>query len=629
MKKLFYVLVLCYLFLPDSLYALNKVSQNKDSLLTALEKAGEDTNKVNILMELAFLEKNYLEAPDLSLNYAWKALELEKRFGFKIRLGTIYRKIGNIYADRINNYEKALEYYLKSLKLYQQSNYKVGAAACFNNIGNIYSSKAELSGDDSAFTIALENHFHALKLYEELARKGRIAQSCMSIADAYLAHSDYIKALEYYRKCNDLILSCDSADLLTIRKSFVGLSEAYAGMNETKKALENILQYKKYLDATNNQYDLMFVYIFLGESYLKDKEYQLSLENLQKALTVLQKYNVLECKQKTYFLLSQLFRETKEYQKAFDYFTSYVNLKDSLSNAKLKRDMRLMPILKESEKKENEIEQQDLLLNRKNIQLIALIAILLLIVVSSIFFYYRYIIKQKEKFNAELLKQQQLSYGNALEAEEKERIRIARDLHDGIGQLLSAIKLNVYALKQKLSHQQEDQSPLFINISQLVDETIKDVRTISHNLAPSALEKSKLDEALIRFTEIVNAGEKLSIQLQIIDLPEGLNNSFAAMLYRVIQEAVNNTIKYAQATHVTLQLIRHEEELTLVIEDDGIGFDSSTLNQQSGMGLKNIYSRINYWKGKVNIDSQPGKGTTIIIEVPIVKNKNHEKTSSN
>ena len=155
------------------------------------------------------------------------------------------------------------------------------------------------------------------------------------------------------------------------------------------------------------------------------------------------------------------------------------------------------------------------------------------------------------------------------------------------------------------------------NISHLVDESIKDVRTISHNLLPSMFERASLEEAMHQFVDMINAGGKLDVDLQMADLPEKINKGLSITIYRVVQEAMNNIIKHAQATKVTIQLIRYDKELTLMIEDNGVGFDNSQKNILDGIGLKNIYSRIAYWKGKVSIDSHIGSGTTIYVQVPL------------
>lgn len=199
-----------------------------------------------------------------------------------------------------------------------------------------------------------------------------------------------------------------------------------------------------------------------------------------------------------------------------------------------------------------------------------------------------------------------------LEAEERERIRIARDLHDGVGQTLAAARMTLgNYLSQKKIESSEMQNSL-----DLLEDSIKEIREISHNMMPSSLTKFGLTSALKQFTNKINALRKIEIELQIVGFKERSDEKIELMLYRIIQEIISNIIRHADAKKVNIELVRHDDELILIIEDDGRGFDTAR-TENHGIGLKNIATRVEYLNGSVNFDSSIGKGTSVVIEIPL------------
>lgn len=227
---------------------------------------------------------------------------------------------------------------------------------------------------------------------------------------------------------------------------------------------------------------------------------------------------------------------------------------------------------------------------------------------------YRFkVIRESEQaLLSEQSRQQQLRTEAVLEAEERERVRIARDLHDGVGQMIAAARMGLgrFSSKNKLSEPEINQT------LDLLEDSIKEIREVSHNMMPGSLMKFGLPTALKQFVNKINNAGILKVDLQIIGLKERLDERIETMLYRVIQEVMNNIIRHSGATHVNIELIQHEDELVLLVEDNGKGFDTSVVENQ-GIGLKNITTRVEYLNGNVNFDSRIGKGTSVIVEVPL------------
>ena len=228
--------------------------------------------------------------------------------------------------------------------------------------------------------------------------------------------------------------------------------------------------------------------------------------------------------------------------------------------------------------------------------------------------YKRYRLKKEAQMQTEIRKQQELSSKAVMAAEENERQRIAKDLHDGVGQMMSAAKMNLSAFESEINFAGE-QKRSFEKVIQLVDESCREVRNVSHIMMPNALMKNELSAAI---REFVDKLDKKSLQVQVYT--EGLDQYVDAntklVLYRVLQECVTNVIKHAAATTLDISVIRSTDGIDAMVEDNGKGFDTINKNSFEGIGLKNIRTRVEYLKGTVDIDSIPEQGTVIAIHIP-------------
>ncbi|MEP6805652.1 MAG: sensor histidine kinase [Flavobacterium sp.] len=195
-----------------------------------------------------------------------------------------------------------------------------------------------------------------------------------------------------------------------------------------------------------------------------------------------------------------------------------------------------------------------------------------------------------------------------IEGEEVERKRIARDLHDGLGSMLSGLKIHL-----KLAEKDNALSPAEINT--LLDNSIKELRNISQNLMPESLLKLSLEHAL-RDLCMANSNAKTTIEFQYLIQKPNLPKNYEIVIYRIIQELLNNALKYAEATQILVSCSQNKDTFFITVEDNGIGFDVSDKNN-SGMGLRNIKNRVEFLKGKLEIESTPNKGTSTYIELKV------------
>ena len=256
--------------------------------------------------------------------------------------------------------------------------------------------------------------------------------------------------------------------------------------------------------------------------------------------------------------------------------------------------------------------------DKKQNQLILFFCLFVFTLIIAWLLFSRNKIKQKEALNSEKLKNQKEQLKSVINTQEKERIRFARDIHDGIGQYFSALKFNIskFENEDKLSNDQK--VLLFKNVMKLIDDLYHEIHNISFDIMPQILSIKGLIASLEELIEKINELSKISINLDVFEFNERLPQHVEIALYRIIQELLNNIIKYSQATHVNIQFTKHEKELNLLIEDNGTGFNTDTLKQSAGHGWKNIKSRIEMINGTIEIDSIPNRvGTTVIIYVPL------------
>jgi two-component system sensor histidine kinase UhpB len=210
------------------------------------------------------------------------------------------------------------------------------------------------------------------------------------------------------------------------------------------------------------------------------------------------------------------------------------------------------------------------------------------------------------------LSQQKLITEITILAQEKERNELGRELHDNINQLLSVVKLYLGVAKTEKTFNEEIIERSYLHL----EEAMQDIRKLSHTLVAPSLGHDGLKEALEDLTESVQEPNKLMVKLLVDEDYDALqvDKNKELMLYRIVQEQLNNILKYAKATEVTIRLQQQDGNLILFIRDNGVGFD---IHQQSnGIGLKNINSRVNFYSGKMELASAPGKGCTLEVSIP-------------
>ncbi|MEO6722551.1 MAG: sensor histidine kinase [Ferruginibacter sp.] len=499
-------------------------------------------------------------------------LHLAERKGSEpLVLANIYANLSNAYYY-LSQLKEAEKYQLKALQLFESSNYKKGMANAWNTLGTI---STDLKQYEKA----------AVYLNKSLALKKELGDS-LGMANAY--------------------------------NSLVDLNDKLGRKSDHLRALQNAeLLYK----ALKDDEGLANNYVNYGSYYYKQKDWLKAAEFENKAIKLAGKTKDNYILSAVYENLSKTYSKLNHPDSALAFSNKALGAKDSLYDAGLQKQIATMQVRYETEKKEKQIKEQELELKQKqyvllqrNYMIAGALSLLLFALVFSYIFYKRNQLKQAVKLQQEIMKQQDLSVKAVLAAEENERVRIARDLHDGIGQMMSVAKMSLSAMEHEL--QMDAPKKLkFETIIQLVDESCKEVRMVSHNMMPNALLKSGLATAIGNFIDKIDS-HVLKISFYSEGLNERLDGSTETILYRVIQECVNNVIKHARASNLDISLIKDSTGISATIEDNGKGFDEKRVRAGDGIGLKNIRTRMEYLKGSVEWNSAPDKGTLVALYVP-------------
>ena len=325
--------------------------------------------------------------------------------------------------------------------------------------------------------------------------------------------------------------------------------------------------------------------------------------------------------QRSYFgVMRELKFAEGKYKEAYQYFEKFNTLNDSLLISEKVNEFSEREARYQSEKKDTQLQLQQTTIRQKNILNYILIGGAVTLLIISLLLINNHKNKQKLQRQriAELEKEKQLTATEAvLKGEEKERTRLAKDLHDGLGGMLSGIKYSFQTMKGNLV-MTPDNLQAFERSMDMLDSSIKEMRRVAHNMMPEALVKFGLDTALKDFCNDINQSGALEINYQSIGIENhGVDQTMAIAIYRIVQELINNSIKHASAKTAIVQVSKTDDIISITVEDDGKGFNPVILQQPKGMGWSNIQSRVEYLKGKLDVQSGPGKGTSVHIEMNV------------
>ncbi|MBB4801251.1 signal transduction histidine kinase/ribosomal protein S20 [Flavobacterium nitrogenifigens] len=608
------------------------------------------------------LSKLFLMAQNAksSKEYLEQANKLKEKFPFLKDASIFYNASSFLEKGDMEGFEKALLEANSKLKKYRNKEaYKLRAVILQNygimqqrkNNENAYMKLlvneaipiAKKSGDyelisalNKAVAIIFMNNNEREKASEYLAQAQKYIENTTkksatlaeSKMETYIINAENLVELKHFYDAKEIL---DKAYSTLEKYPESNLNDSYfyseglyyAKQNKHSEALVSFEKGIKSAEKHNNAIAVNRLKFAEYEVLFKLKNYDKAKGNLEYLIA---KTPFIVDKKNYYKELSKVYNATKEFPKAYFYSNKYNVINDSLNDAKLKSEIvELEAKYKkaESERKINllQSENEKAVLqgnnNRLNSMLFAVLSFLLFLTVLFLWIYSNY--QKKLSFQKELNhkqelsaleNQQKLSISNALiEGEEIERKRIARELHDGLGSMLSGLKMH-------LNLADRENNAINPNINGMLNDSIKELRNISQNLMPESLMKLGLEHALKDLCASHSTSET-TIDFQYLIKKSAFPQHFKIMIYRIIQELLNNALKYAKASQILISCSQNKDVFYITVEDNGIGFNIKHAEKRDGMGLRNIKNRVAFLNGKLEIDSIPNKGTSTYIELKI------------
>lgn len=630
------------LFLHSILFLNNCYSQEErpDSLLTLLRNAKEDTAKVNILNQLS--SKYLNSAPEIAVKYATQAKQLAETAAYPQGLAYALKNIGIVYFTKAD-YIQTLTYWNESLKQFEKIKDKKGIANILSNLGAIYYNK----GDDAK---AVGYYLQALKYAEEINDTLRLVTVLNNIGAAYFnKRATRDKALGYYLKALPLVEAIGNDDIGTV---MLNIGEIYLEKGEDSLALG---YFKRSAKAYANSQKLCYPLIDIARVYEKRKDYSTALKYYQQALDIATKFSArLEMSQslqglagiyavlkntskaiqtykdaeviakeietnyeleKIYKGLADIYGNISDFANAYKYQALLTSIKDTLYNAETDKKIAFLEFNLEIQRKQSEIDLltkdnqlKEEKANLRGLLLLALAIIFLIFFVIARQQQHKLYLKQKlmkEESCKQLLQSQ-------LETQEYAFNQISQELHDNIGQLLSSTKLLLNIGTTELPTVPD----ALKTAEQTVSKAIQDLRSLSKSLNNEWLTQFNLIENLEAEKERINAARNIEVNINSAYLKLPLEPEAQVMLFRVVQEALQNSIRHASPNHINIEIKNKDNHFELSIQDDGRGFDINSAKKES-LGLRNMEHRVQLLGGTITWQSEAGTGTFISINVPV------------
>ncbi|MDO5973591.1 tetratricopeptide repeat-containing sensor histidine kinase [Flavivirga jejuensis] len=563
----------------------------------------------------------YLELIDSSSVYCDKGVLYAKKIDDLEKLSTLYNRKG-ILARKQSDFKTSFQFHEKALGIAESKGLSHLEASIDNSVALLYRDREEI---DKSFK-ALEKAIGISSLHNyknELARsyntKGVLFFNTQK--DSVLPYYD--KALKIVRNNNNMFL--EGALLCNI-------GDFYLNIGDNNKAI-SYLEAAKTISTRVGDMDT-FYYVNVSECiyYENIGRYDEAIKGYKKILNDYKGILNNSQRRRVYWLLSGTLWYNKQFKEAFNYQEQYIFLNDSIFNIKKEKEFESLRTQYEVEKKDNQIlllEKENELANTRR-KWVFISAILLTIPLIVLFLFYRHRaktlktiglqeIKLHQKEKERLKEEQKLKATEALiEGQDKERERIAKELHDGIGGQLASINLS-------LSHINHDiNNKAIAKINGSLKNTFNELRVLSHSLSHNFHKDKSLEQLLSEFKRKYEESKLFGLDILIYPEKslEQLDTYTKHHLYRIIQELLTNIVKHAKAEQVELSFNKYEAILIIILQDNGKGFNIE--EQKNGIGISNIKERVESINGAFSIDSTINKGTSVVIEIPINKNTSHE-----
>ncbi|WP_435353914.1 tetratricopeptide repeat-containing sensor histidine kinase [Emticicia sp. SJ17W-69] len=638
--------ICCFILLLCSFYIHAQSNKKLDSLKKVLSKlppegrsfAG-DTTKVRVLCEMGILSPTGQE--NSTLNLVEKAIVLSQKIKWNKGLANSYYRKGYLYASK-NEDIKGIEYLFKSLAIAEKIKDSSIIAQNYQTLGDCHSRLR----DYKKAILYLNN---AVNIYKKLNQIKNYLISLNNLGLVYYDSQNYKTAMSYFNNCLELnkIYKIPNINIHFL----VNLGSTHRFLKDYDKALKNLQKAKNIQDSIKNypNFSKVMINIAIAEVWYYTNNFQKAIEYLSIAERLNSKGGTEVTEKYMYQVYYKVFKKLNNFQKSLYYYEKYIALNEMSTKQDFNKQVENMQFEYENEKKIGQINLLNQSLEKETLLKKIFIGGAVFLLLFGIWFWWsntqlstknKQIEKQQKEIlifnnkledlnknlevkvndrtkelleaNEELSRKNEEILTALVEGQTIERKRVAIELHDNLGSMLSGMKWRLQALnKEKLS---EKEQKIYEGILSMMGDAYSEVRLISHNLLPAELEKSGLKGALQKLINDINQSKKLNISLFFDDKNIKIDKKIELELYSISMEIVNNILKHAEATQASIKLCRQNGSINLQIIDNGKGISDKI--QANGVGLKNIKKRIEGLEGEVYINSQTGLGTQVVLLIP-------------
>ncbi len=517
----------------------------------------------------------------IALNEQVLAIEIPE--GDSIQVAASLNKMG-LAALRKGDYDQSLKYNLRALDIFKANDIDAYVGQTLTSIGNIHDA-------NKMYTLAIEYYQQAEEIAESAGDINGYATALNNQGHSLQNLKEYKLAEVKLRAANEYFQDLKNPQKLGLSYQTLGLNALFdnrpiEGRDYYQKALKNF-------EIINYAEGLCVVNLNIAECFLSEQNSDSAEIYINRGKKIAEETNSFFQQQLVYKTMVRLENLKGNYQKADDYFNRYIAINDSIYNIETNQSIAEMQVKYDTEQKINDLEKERLKSRNTQLLLAVSVIIIILLVLLALFVNYR------KRLQAEKLKVE--AYQNV----EKERSRIARDLHDNLGAELSLIssKIDIEMFKSKDAVFQENLAAIS-NVSENANHQLRETIWSIHK---SDLSVSDLKEKIQDFSTRVLKGKSIDIKIDTIGSDHTFTPALALNLFRIAQEAINNTLKYAEANCLLVRLTSN----ILEIKDDGIGFDTNSVRK--GYGLNNIKERVRDINGELILESNEN-GTRLSIK---------------
>ena len=594
------------------------VAENTDSaiifFLQAIAEAGTDYPEGKAIaytnMAFCYLKQNEQEAANRALAAVKEELDgvpsvhfVKEKNGHRRLLGQKYGYKGSDYF-KAASYDSSSLFFLKMVEVLGQPDSVTYSTLAWAYMG-LGAISARLSDHVRAMT-----YFNKVESLAGRFRDSALLVSALSDKSALLGDDKrYAEGLAAAQRGLGIAMRLNEQETLTSLANTIAIC-----LIEQQKSEEALPYSKMVLETAKRiavEEHIVSGYYILGYNYVQLKQYKkaesILLAGLEQALAIKEIDNIAN----VYGQLSVVYEHLGSYQKALDYRIKYAAIRDSLLGSESTNRIAEVETRYRVAQKDKELAQKDKILLQNQLKIASQQKVQYLwIGVASVCILFLLGLLYRKRYRSELTRLKA-----TIEGEEKERSRLARELHDGIVSRLSIIKMNFSALPQFYPNLNEGGD--FRDVVDQLEQSITELRTTSHNLLPEILQRTGLAESIRIYCEKIRKIALLDIEFQVIGELPPLTDDFQLNIYRIIQELVNNIIKHSNASHALIQLNAQPEWLNITLDDNGNGSPDTSQESETGIGLHNLQNRVRILNGTLEIER--GKGTSVYLEFNLKK----------